>query len=442
MKTKPYIRMLALFGFLMAGACPLQARPADTQLPRPARVALMKVGPLLEKQDYAKALDLLKSFQSGAGPMPARGQSDPQGFHHPAIYFAMGNCYLLQNRPEPAAEAYRRAVARDPGYTAAWLNLGKAYYETRQYTEAGYSFRQAYAAAEEKKPDYLYFSAAACMMAGDNKQAIDIFMQLLKAHPTAVKPDWKAHLVHAMLADSRNRSALPYIRELITAYTGGKKIQWQEILLYQYIQLGMATDALSFARELTGKAPEIARWWKALAHIHLKARHTADALAALTIYSFLKAPTPDEKKLLADLNLQVGIPVKAVPIYEARLHEKPDKRQLRLLVAAYQQLGRPETAIEKIAQFAPHTRDSELLLLKGELHYTLKQYRMALAAFQKAAQTDGTDTGRAWLMTGYAAWQAGDSDTARAAFQKASRHAPQKKAALSALRRLNKNHPH
>jgi tetratricopeptide (TPR) repeat protein len=161
-----------------------------------------------------------------------------------------------------------------------------------------------------------------------------------------------------------------------------------------------------------------------------------DALMALTIYSFLTPLSMDEKKLLADLNLQLNIPVKAAPLYENYLREKPDKRILEQLAIAYRQLGKPETALAAIDAVAPDADDVEILLLKGELHYSLKQYNQAVNTYQQAAQQKGRHVGRAWLMAGYAAWQMNDLAASKAAFAKAAKHRRQRKAANTALKQL------
>jgi tetratricopeptide (TPR) repeat protein len=198
----------------------------------------------------------------------------------------------------------------------------------------------------------------------------------------------------------------------------------------------MRAEALAYARMLTRQTPTIAKWWKALTHIQLNDSQYEEALAALTIYSFLNPLTLEEKQLLADLNLQLGIPVKATPVYETCLQEKPVKRLLQHLVLAYRQLGRPDTALERVDTFQINPKDADLMLLKGELHYQLKQFDKAVAAYRKAAQNKGKHAGRAWLMAGYAAWQMDDIATSKQAFAKARKHARQKRAATAALRQL------
>jgi tetratricopeptide (TPR) repeat protein len=343
---------------------------------------------------------------------------------------------LLQEQHKPAIAAYGHSVARDPNHTYAWLNLAKANYEIANYAEAGRCFDRGYETDPKKKPKHLYLSAAAYLMAGDHHRSIGLFERLMAAHPAAMTPAWKENLVHALMAADMQRRALPYIRELADVYTGDKQIQWQEILLYQYVKLDMRAEALACVRMLTRRTPTIAKWWKALTHIQLNDSQYEEALAALTIYSFLSPLTIDEKQLLADLNLQLGIPVKATPVYEACLQEKPDKKLLQHLVLAYRQLGRPDTALERFDAFQINPEDADLMLLKGELHYQLEQFDKAAVAYRKAARNKGKHVGRAWLMAGYAAWQMDNIAASKKAFAKAREHTRQKRAATAALRQL------
>jgi tetratricopeptide (TPR) repeat protein len=396
---------------------------------------------LLRDEKYAEAAKILEAFTAKGNSAENTGKTNGKGFYHPEVFFTLGNCYLLMEHYPQAAAAYRRAVAKDASHTAAWLNLGRSAYELSRLSEAGHCFARAYETAEKKKPEHLYYSALSYLMADDHEKSLKLFDRLLDEHPQAMKPEWKENLVHALLAAKQPRRALAYIRELADHYTGEKQQQWQEILLYQYIQLEMKQEALALARKLTREAPEVEKWWKALANIHLNEGRYEEALAALLTYNFLTPLNKQEKKLIADLSLELGIPIKAAPIYEDCLKTDPEKKLLRRLALAYRQLGRPEKALERIRAFAgtPGDADSDvdLLLLAAELHYALEQYEKAAAAYRRAARQKGDHSGRAWLMAGYAAWQIDNFDASRQAFDRAAGYKSQKKAAQKALRKLN-----
>lgn len=441
-KIGPHTIAMVLVALIYFGLLSFQTAFALDQngsdnLPLPVRVVLTKIKPLFTEKKYDQAIEVILAFQARGKGLDENAAEDPKGYHHPEIYYALGNCYLLKENYKPAAAAFGKAVKRDPKHTFAWLNLGKTAYELEDYAEAGDCFYNGYKSAEDKNPEHLYFSAAAYFTAQKTKRSIEIFEELLKKHPKAVKPEWQEHLVHALLADQQNRRALPYIKELVGAFSGDKQIQWQEILLHQYVQLDMRAEALSYARQLTRNAPVVKKWWKALAHIQLGEDRWEEALASLTIYSFLTPLSTEEKKLLADLNLQLGIPVKAAPVYEECLDQKCSKEVLRHLVIALRQLDKPQVAIEKLNEFKIAASDPELMLLKGELLYMLKDYDQAAAVYGKAAQKEGTHQGRAWLMAGYAFWQCNKFEQSKAAFTKAADFKKEEKAATLALKQLS-----
>jgi tetratricopeptide (TPR) repeat protein len=412
----------------------------DRALPPVVRLSLSKLYPLLQKHKYSAVIKQITEAQKleAAKSASATGQTpNLRGYHHPEIFFVLGNCYMQLEKYTAAANAYHQTVTRDPGHSAAWTNLARARYEQKKYRAAGRAFAEAYATAAVKTPETLYYSAASYLTAGDHRQSLAIFARLLKAHPEKIKPEWKEHLIHALLAADRPRQALPHIRELVRLYSGKKKRQWQEFLLYQYLQLKMMDQALDLALDLTEKYPTIAKWWHALTHIQLLRGHEEEALAAMTISSYVEPLTLEQEKFLADLNLRLGIPVKSVPHYEHCLEKKTDKKLLERLVTAYQQLGEPEKALSKLdaIELDPQ-KDASLIMLKGEILYYLKKFRAAATTFRQAAQARWRGSGRAWLMVGHAFWLAGDSDACRGAFKQAARYPKTKKNATAALRQL------
>ena len=443
MPDRKTARMIFAVGFLAffsvsAGSLSAQSRGGFNDLPIRVRMVLTKVSPLMQEKNYGKAAEILEKFRAEGKPDKSGESIDGRGYNHPEVCFFLGNCYLMMGKYEQAADAYRDSVKKDPGRTSAWLNLARAAYETKQLFEAGRCFTKAYETSEDKKPDHLYNSALSYLMAGDHDLSLERFRWLQNNHPSAMKPEWKENLVHALLSAGRPRKALPHIRELASIYTGKKQRQWQEILLYQYVQLEMKKKALDLAMHLTQSAPTVEKWWKALANIHLNEGRYEEALAALIIYSFLETPDRTEKKLLADLSLEVGIPVKAAPIYEGCLKESADKAMLKRLVYAYRQLGRPEKALERIRAFPENSGEADLILLSAELYYTLEQYEQAASAYRRAAGEKGDHQGRAWLMAGYSAWQSDNFTESRQAFKRAAEYGQQKKSALKALEELKK----
>ena len=66
------------------------------------------------------------------------------------LRFGLGNEYLKAGDAARAAEHLQRAVALDPGYSAAWKLLGKALLAAGRSDEALKAWRDGVAAAERK----------------------------------------------------------------------------------------------------------------------------------------------------------------------------------------------------------------------------------------------------------------------------------------------------
>ncbi|HUN69891.1 MAG TPA: tetratricopeptide repeat protein [Burkholderiales bacterium] len=66
------------------------------------------------------------------------------------LRYSLGIEYLKLDDADKAAGFLREAVARDPGYSAAWRSLGRALEAAAQPTEALEAYRSGIAAAREK----------------------------------------------------------------------------------------------------------------------------------------------------------------------------------------------------------------------------------------------------------------------------------------------------
>ncbi len=354
---------------------------------------------------------------------------------HYLVEFTLGDIWMQQEAYPPAARAYRQALKLKKNYAPAWMNLGKATYEMADYQTAADCFYRAYRADTQPRPERLFYSATAYLLAESPEQALSMFRTLIKAHPETVKLEWKPTLVQIYLALDQLEAALPVIEELAAQSAPPKKIQWQETLLGHYLLLGKEAQAITYARKLTRSNPTVSRWWKALAHILLRQQQFEEALQALMIYAKLAEPGETEKKLLADLNLQVGIPALAVHYYRELADADPNVEIVTHLTHALRRLGRQTEALQQIEGYLAKQAAPDLLWMKGELLYEMKRYPDAAAAFRLCA-LNGSLAGKAWLMAGYASLQAKNITAARVELTRAAAYPEQKKSAHAALKEL------
>lgn len=64
--------------------------------------------------------------------------------------FGLANFYRDAGRQNEAIEQYQKVITNDPGYGAAYLELGSLQEDAGDLVEAGKTYRQAITAAEEK----------------------------------------------------------------------------------------------------------------------------------------------------------------------------------------------------------------------------------------------------------------------------------------------------
>ncbi len=427
-----------------AGVCLLDFAPAalagarSEAIPVQVRMVLIRIQPMMQKEQYAAAAEVLSTFMAREKSLDATAKKRKIYTHH-MLYYARGNCELMQARYSQAVKSYQQALKQYPDYAAALRNLARANYALKRYGEAGACFVKGYERAEKKRVQDLYFAASCYGQAEKYHDSLTAFELLMKNHPAEVKLAWKDVLVQALLALNENHRALGHIEELALK-TGGKgREQWQALLLSQYVELGMNTEAAQYAAELTEEYPLKARWWKALAHFELTRGDYREALVAMTIYGRLGPVSSSEKKLMADLYLQENIPQKAALLYTSLLVDKFDPLLTEKLARCFLWLDQPDNAIEWIDRALAQHRVENLLLLKGDIFYEARRYSEAYVVYAAAAGIQDETAGKAWLMMGYCALNAGNFPDAAKALATARRYPTEKKDATIALNYLENN---
>ena len=416
---------------------PLYASASDN-IPPAAMIALDKAKKHIDKEEYDSAIKILKSFEARGNKIQDSKNIGPKGYHHPMVYFFMGNCFLMKKDFPPAQKCYSRAIEVAPDFTGAWLNLARVHYELKNFEKSAQCFMKAYEKSAPPNPENLYFCAVGYLMAEKYEAAISVFLTLFKNHPEEVTLRWKENYARALIGADRSREALPLIRELADKSEGKTKTRWREMLIHQYLRFDMNDEALAYAVRLTHTDCTDAKWWKAVVHIQLSEGNYKEALSALTIYGYLSPFTMEEKKLYADLNLELDIPEKAANSYREIISCEPDNRTLKNLIAAYRKQDMCKEALDILLRYPADSENADIIMLKADLLYSLKKYSEAREAYRTAAKIKKQEGGRAWLMAGYAAWQLRDINGSRSAFEMASKDNSNRSAAVSALKELDR----
>jgi len=409
-----------------------------TRPPVPAMLALSKAQNLLQKDDVTGAIMVLSSFQSKAPKIWKPGHRDSKGYHHPSVNLVLGNCFLQIKDYKKAISFYREALMCAPDYLQPRLNLANCYYNIKQYDKSGNEFLLGYKISKDKDPSLLYYAGLSYLSGTDNKKALEVLERLISIPELVLRLEWKEAVAHAYLLCDLPSRAIYWMEQIVGEAHGKRKKQWQESLLHQYINLGMKKKALKYARELIRDDPVEPKWWKGLAHIFLLDNRYKEALTPLIIYSYIICPSEDEKKLIADLHMAVGIPIKAALIYKELASVKKTHDIFEKLAYAYiQSYSIPEAvkAVDNAIKNCQADKAGKLWMLKGRLLLNQEKEREAIKAFKSAAKNE-KDKGMAYMMAAYACLNLEDYIEARKYLVIAGKYPKQKEKARSMLKRL------
>ena len=435
--SKYLLRLCAIMIIIMGSPVPkVSCSDQPDDIPLPAREVIYKAQKLMEENKFAEAAGVLEQFQENCKKLKL-GEHDSKGCRHYLVDFNLGNCCLMAGNFPAAKAHYLSTVTTNPGFHSGWMNLAKCCCDMNAHAKAGDAFLKGYETAPEKTPETLYYGGVCFLTAGDNQKALGVFLQLLKLYPAdVIKLEWKEALAQTYLSCDQPGNALPVIEEISEKTEGEKRKQWQEARLHLYLSLNMKKKALEYVNLLIMEYPLEPKWWKGLAHLHLRENSYGPALAALTVKGFLEPLTAQEERIAADLNMTLDVPIQAIRFYEKIAGEQFEPDMAYRIAQGYIRLHRPEDALKCVEKGLMKEKNNQrLMLLKGNLLYGLERYKEAASAFETAAQGK-ENPGGAWLMAGYAAWNAGDLEKSRLAFKHAAKYPKQKDPAQKALHQL------
>ena len=105
------------------------------------------------------------------------------GFSDPRVYLWIGYTYHLEEDFREALRWYSQAIAKDPNYTLAHVNRGRAYMDLKEYRKAIDSFNNA-VRTEPNVGEHYYDVAYAYTKLEDYQKAVGFFdLALLKDNP-------------------------------------------------------------------------------------------------------------------------------------------------------------------------------------------------------------------------------------------------------------------
>lgn len=380
--------LLSALSFELSASCPAWAESEAPKLTPAVQKTVYTAQQAMEKKDYLKAEECLRKFI----------EKNPKKPHY-LVEFTLANALAVADKNREALPHYRAAAHLYPAFAAAWQNMGKIYFDLKQYDEAGDCLLKAYELNEKKDPSLLYYAAVSYIMA------------------------------------KKETKALPHLEYLASGEVEPPKTEWLEALLKVYMDLKLKEKAFAVVRRLIDENGDDPRWWKILAQLHLQQSDYKPAVAALTVHSYLTPLKKQDIVLLGDLTNAIGVPLRAAEYYEKALNLSNNVGDYEKLASAYIGAHRPAKAIEVLDRALEKKPTSKLWFMMGHVLYEEENFDKAYNAFNQSARID-PQSGRAYLMMGYCALRTDNKNSADAAFQRAARFPEQKKMAKKLLEHL------
>lgn len=318
------------------------------------------------------------------------------------IDYHLGNLYGQTGQLKKALAAYDAALTGCDQDSGLWQNRGKIAWDLKLYAIAADSLFRAYELDLKKEPSLLFHTAIARMYANQKEKALDLLETLLEDALAAAEDVWLETYINLCLELKQADRALVHLSD------------WQPQFESRKV------------------------FWRLLAVVHIQQQKYEKGAANLKVLAAFESLKATDKKLLADLLLQINIPLEAAELYEELLLEKPDSQQLYEKIITCYRLGlQPQKALETIERALSVYRSGKLMQDRGEILFEQGHYEQAFQAFDDLVQID-PDRGIAYLYQGYCALRMEDRVLARKVLIKASGYKKEKKEARRLLDWLQK----
>lgn len=363
--------------------------PDEKTLTRNARIALVEAQKLISKKKAALAENVLTEFV----------QKHPDE-NHAFVTYTLAACYLDLNKPKPALTQYEKTIDFCPAYAPAWQNLAKICFDLKKYNRAGLALEKAWELTGRKN-HLLRFQAAV-----------------------------------AFISAKKQRKALPILVNLCSGKAGPHEEKWVKLLVQTAMAVKQPKTALKIVERLLVRPDPKAYLFRMASVLYLSSANYRKAAQNLEAYSLVATLSRQERKLLADLYANLGIPSRAAPNYEALIVAKSSAGLWGRAAACWFEACDYNKAL-KAAQkgLAAFPRSCRLWRVKGWVHYENKDYDLASQAFAKASGLDHNDINSLFLH-GLCACRAGERDLARKALEKVACHDRYKARALGLIHEM------
>ncbi|MCG8550682.1 MAG: tetratricopeptide repeat protein [Desulfobacterales bacterium] len=364
--------------------------PDEKTLTQNARMALVEAQKLMTEKKPALAEKVLTGFL----------QKHPDE-NHAFVAYTLAACYLDLNKFKSALEQYEKTIEFCPAYAPAWQNIGKICFDLKKYTRAGTALEKAWELTGRKK-------------------------HMLRFHAAV-----------AFISAKKQRKALPILTDLCSGKIGSPDKKWVKLLVQTAVEVKQPKTALRTVERLLARPAPQAYLFRLASVLYLEMANYRKAAQNLEAYSLVTTLSRQERKLLADLYVNLGIPSRAAANYAALVVANPSARLWERTAACWFEACDYDKALEAAQKgLAAYPRSHRLWRTKGWVHYENKDYSLASQAFGKASGLNHKDINSLFLH-GLCACRAGDRNSAKKALEKVACHDRYKARALGLIHEMD-----
>ncbi len=296
------------------------------------------------------------------------------GISHPALHFDLGMLMLKQD-PEKAVLALEKA-ARHPDYAmAAYLLLGRLFYEQQNYNRAAVFFMQALRLADAAiVPEYQaeeifqsYGTVIETLEQQNDEKILKGFCETVLAQ--LVREDWRDHLLKArqQLPIQEDGASLLPVSEMLIESHGGQAIEVMAFIK-DLARQGKVRSALEEAFRALDYSPTYLPL-----HVQIGELLMQEGLVAEATQKFL---------LVAQLYRMRGQLIPAVKLLKRLVQNVPMDLHVRSrLIEVLTEQGKNEEVIQQ------HLELAEIYYHLGELNNARQGYLAALRLLQQSPRS-------------------------------------------------------
>lgn len=226
------------------------------------------------------------------------------------------------------------------------------------------------------------------------------------------------------------------LRDLI-ATANKVPAEWIKTYAHIAMQAEKTLPALEAFRTWEKRFHHLFSYWYMRAYLHMEQKDYAAAVSCLRVADSLKPLADKERGILADLLLNLDLPLQAAQQYRQLLKkDSANPRWHRQLVLSLRMGATTEEALAALEQAREFVPREYYLRQKGELEYTREEYATAFKTFATLLKDERGDA-RLYLLQGVCALNLGKYSEARKHLRKARKSSRYRNEAAAMLKWLD-----